>query len=170
MVGTLLNLIPAAFVASLVAWRLYRRVRRHVGPQPLRPRRMKLRIAFLVVISGLILVSISAPRSVIGFGAGVVLGVPLALTGLRLTRFETTPEGRFYVPNTYIGIGLSVLLVARVTYRVTVLSTVTQTSNRHPLGEMQSAITLLIFGLLASYYIAYYVGVLIQSRNRALTT
>ena len=49
-----------------------------------------------------------------GLAGGLALGVPLGLYGLHLTRFETTPEGRFYTPNPYMGVGLSMLLAGRV--------------------------------------------------------
>jgi hypothetical protein len=56
-----------------------------------------------------------------GWAAGTSAGVLLGLWGLRLTRFEAAPEGWFYTPNMHIGIALSALLVARITYRAVVL-------------------------------------------------
>ena len=48
---------------------------------------------------------------------GLVLGIALGLLGLRLTRFESTPEGLFYVPSAHLGVALSTLLVCRIAYR-----------------------------------------------------
>jgi hypothetical protein len=166
MISLFLKLFPMLLVSALVGWRLYRRIRRHTGRQTVKPKRTILRILLFTVIGlSALLVSLPNPKTLFGFSSGILLGVPLAWYSLRLTRFETTPEGRFYTPNTYIGVGLSVLLVARVTYNVTILSTATRTSDRYPLGTFQSSITLLIFALLVSYYIAYYAGVFIRSRK-----
>jgi hypothetical protein len=161
MINLFIKFFPTLVVSALVAWRLHRRIRKNVGRQPLQSKRTILKIVFSVGISLLVLLLyFPSQRSLLGFTAGILLGVPLAWYSLRLTKFESTPEGQFYTPNTYIGLGLSVLLVARVTYRITLTSTATRTSDRYPLGTLQTAITLLIFALLTSYYIAYYVGVL----------
>ena len=39
------------------------------------------------------------------------MGVPLGLIGLRLTSFETTPEGRFYTSHPYIGVTIAAVFV-----------------------------------------------------------
>ena len=52
----------------------------------------------------------------LGFGGGILLGAILGIFGLRLTKFETTDEGHFYIPNVYIGSALSLLLVGRIIY------------------------------------------------------
>lgn len=104
-------------MTSLVIWGMYRRVRRNIGRQPLQPKRLILRIVIFSLISALfVFIGLEHPKVLLGFGGGVLLGVPLAFVGLRLTRFETTAEGRFYTPNLYIGVGLSLLLVARLAY------------------------------------------------------
>jgi cytochrome b561 len=97
-------------------------------------------------------------------GGGLLLGVPLALVGLRFTRFETTPEGRFYTSHPYIGITIAAVLVVRMFYRLTELFGSRSQFQRPPV-MMQSALTLSLFGLLAGYYIAYNAGVLISSRK-----
>jgi hypothetical protein len=158
------NTLVAPLVASFLVWRVYRRFRRSIGRQPVQPRRM---VAGIIVFS-LLLLGASVPallntKLLIGLGCGVLLGVPLALVGLLLTRFETTPEGHFYTPNTYIGVGLSVLFVGRLAYRIMVLYGHAQAfTNIQQPSIMQSSLTLFMFALLASYYIAYYAGVLLR--------
>jgi hypothetical protein len=103
-------------------------------------------------------------KSLIGLGIGLALAVPLALFGLHLTRFEKTPAGRFYTPNTYIGATLFVLLVGRIIYRVAVLyANMPTLTNAHSPAFAQSPLTTFMFGLLASYRIVYYAGVLLRS-------
>ena len=152
---------------SLVAWGMYRRIRRNIGQQPIQPKRMIARIVLFSVITLLIAaVSVFHPSTLVGLGAGILLGVPLALVGLRLTRFETTAAGRFYTPNTYIGMALSVLLVGRVAYRFLILSGMSQAFNPQTSKPfMQSPLTLSLFGLMAGYYVAYYTGLLLRSRR-----
>jgi hypothetical protein len=157
------NYVPA-IVTALFAWRIYGRVRRNIGRQPLQHKRLVIRIIIFAVVACLLLAfTVTIPRLLLGLSVGLVLGVLLALAGLSMTRFEATPEGRFYTPNRYIGAGLSVLLVGRLAYRLYVLSTISNSSAQVP-GLMQSSLSLSVFGLLAGYYVAYYIGVLARSR------
>jgi hypothetical protein len=157
------NVVPAV-VASVFAWRIYSRVRRNIGRQPLQPKSLIVRIVIFAIVACVLLAfSVAYPRVLIGLSLGLVLGVLSALAGLSLTRFEATPEGRFYTPNPYFGGALSILLVGRLVYRLMVFSNFAQGSAQAP-GLMQSALSLFVFGLLAGYYIAYYIGVLARSR------
>lgn len=105
------NLIPALLLPWF-AWRMYRRFHRNVGRQPLHSGRLISGIVIFGLISvPLLAVTWPVPRLLAGFGGGLVLGGLLALVGLHLTVFETNPGGpHFYTPNTYIGVGLALLL------------------------------------------------------------
>jgi hypothetical protein len=162
------NVVPIALFA-IVAWRMFGRFRRNIGRQSLKPKRMISRIMiyavltlFLAAISLVLVARLTVFAGLIG---GVLTGAGLGLYGLHLTRFETTPEGRFYTPNPYMGVGLSMLLVARLAYRLIVLSGTAGQSQTQP-QLMQSPLTMFIFGLLAGYYMAYFTGVLIRSREK----
>ena len=101
---------------------------------------------------------------IISLGAGLLLGVPLALVGLRLTRFETTAEGHFYTPNTYIVVALSVLLVVSLIFRLFRLYSISPTTGL-PYSDLTHSVPIrFLIGLLGSYYVAYYAGVLIRSQ------
>lgn len=100
----------------------------------------------------------------LGFGGGIFLGALLGLAGLRLTRFETTDEGHFYTPDTRIGIAISMLLVGRLLYRFWVLRDVSSAPDHPP--PMQSALTFSIVGLTFGYYIVYYLGLLMHTRDK----
>ncbi|MDB6108724.1 MAG: hypothetical protein JWR69_474 [Pedosphaera sp.] len=162
------NLVPA-ILFSLVVWRMYRRMRSTIGPQLLRPRRIIFRIGIFGVLGVLIGIAVLNHSSLlIGFGTGLLLGVPLAVIGLRLTRFATTAEGPFYTPNTYIGVALSVLLCARLIYRLTALYAFSHSPDQPSHIPLGSPLTLALFGLLASYYITYNAGVYLRSREPQL--
>jgi MFS family permease len=157
--------IAPFLIGGLVAWGIYRRVRRNIGRQPLRPRRITVSIVIFSVISILFLVmSLQQPRLLLGIGGGLLLGVALGFVGLRLTKFETTDEGHFYTPNTHIGVVLSGLLVGRVLYRMWVLRD-SMTATGHP-PPFQSPLTFLIFGLIAGYYIVYYIGLFVHTHDK----
>jgi MFS family permease len=155
--------VPMAIVA-VVAISMYGRVRRNIGRQPLQPKRSIARIViFAVLTSLLMLFSFVFPRLLVGLGGGLALGVLLALVGLRLTQFEATPQGHFYTPNPYIGVSLSILLVGRLVYRLFQISS--NSDNPAPAPAMwQSPLSFLVFGLLAGYYMAYYIGLLMRSK------
>jgi MFS family permease len=158
------NLVPVAIV-SVLAFRMYSRVRRNIGRQPLQRKRLIARIVIFAVVTCLLAVySVVYPRLLVGLGGGLALGVLLALVGLRLTRFEATPEGHFYTPNPYIGVALSLLFVGRLLYRLFLFSANSDITARQP-ALMQSALSFFIIELLAGYYMAYFVGLLLRSRK-----
>jgi hypothetical protein len=161
------NLVPAV-VSSIVAWRVYRRVRRNIGRQPYQPKRLLGRALIFAVITVVLAIFIRQTPVLLGMAGGLVAGMALAWFGLRLTRFESTPEGRYYTPNTYIGVALSLLMVGRLLYRLMLLYITPHASdmfNRQPAATMKSPLTFFIFGLLAGYYMVYLTGVLIRCRK-----
>jgi hypothetical protein len=160
-------LIPALLV-PFVAWRIYARARRNIGRQRLQPRSLKVGAMIFGVITGLVaLAAGSYPASLGGLAGGLVLGVLLALLGLRLTRFETTAEGQFYTPNTYLGVAVTLLLVGRILYRVIVLLALTSPDAAPPIPLFQSPLTFLFFGITAGYYLAYFTGVVRTAKRLA---
>ena len=73
-------------MAGLIAWSIYRRVRRNIGRQKLRPVRITISIVVLSVVSVLLFsLSLSYPQLLLGIGGGLLLGTPLGFVGLRLT-------------------------------------------------------------------------------------
>jgi hypothetical protein len=152
---------------GLMAWGIYRRIRRSIGKQPLRQRRSIFRLVILCIVSLLIILTgfLLNPLILAGFGGGLLPGMLLGFLGLKLTRFETTEEGHFYIPDTRIGVGLSVLLVGRVIYRMIVLQGTMQAPGHHPPAG-QSPLTYLIVGLTFGYYIVYSIGLIIHAHDR----
>lgn len=156
------SLIPALLLPWF-AWRVYRRFHRNVGRQPLRASRLVVGVVVFALISGLLVFAVA--RSILlleSLGGGLGLGLMLGIVGLAFTRFETDPAGRkFYTPNTYIGIALTLLLAARVLYRIGVLYFSNDPAPTNP-AAWQSPLTLVLLGLTAGYYIAYNAGVLLK--------
>jgi len=157
--------VPILFT-GLIAWGIYRRIRRNIGRQKLRPARAIFSIVILTLISGLIL-SLAAHNQnmLLAFGGGLLLGGALGVIGLRLTKFETTEAGHFYTPNTHIGIALSVLFIGRLAYRYIQAGSLMADHPQHP-APFQSPLTLFIMGLTVGYYIVYQTGVLIHNHDK----
>jgi hypothetical protein len=156
--------MPILF-GGLMAWGLYRRVRRNIGQQKLHPGRSIFSIVvFSLVILVLFGVSLQMPKLMLGIGGGLLLGAPLGWLGLRLTKFETTEAGHFYTPNTHIGIVLSALFAGRMLYRFWPRGDNSLAASQPQL--FQSPLTLFIFGLMAGYYIVYHIGLLVHARDK----
>jgi hypothetical protein len=112
----------AALLAPLVLWRLYMRMRRVIGRQESKLWRHWCAAVFMpLLLAALGWLALPYDAALGGWAAGTIAGVLLGLWGLRLARFETSPEGWFYTPNMHIGIALSALLIARIAYRAVVL-------------------------------------------------
>jgi hypothetical protein len=149
---------------ALMAWSIYRRVRRNIGRQQLRPKRAIVRLVILSIFSLLIcLMGFLFPAILLGFGGGLVCGGLLGLAGLKLTQFETTEEGHFYTPDTRIGVALSLLLVGRILYNM-MTGRYSFTPGQPP--PQPSPLTYLIIGLTFGYYIVYSIGLIVHAHEK----
>lgn len=161
----------------LLAFIVWRRVRRTFGQQPIRRKRMMARIVIFVIIGSLLALSgfhhLALAEGLVG---GVLIGAAIGLVGLQLTRFEVDPvKGDCYVPNPWIGALLTMLLLARLVWRLMVVYPQMQHAEAmasagaavqmQPMAYASSPLTMLVIGLLVGYYIAYYSGVLIHHRR-----
>jgi hypothetical protein len=163
------KVITYIVMAAVVSLAVYRRIRRSIGRQVIHEGRLWVRIALFGVIGALILLgSLRNPTAIGALLGGLVCGCVLGLVGLRHTRFEFTPQGRFYTPHTYLGIAVILLFVGRLAYRfISMASYGAQNlgSSPDPFANLQrSPLTLAIFGVLISYYLVYSFGVLQKAR------
>jgi hypothetical protein len=165
---TTAQLLPALIV-PFIGWRIYTRVRRNVGRQPFHKRRWKSTVIILSIVTALL--GWAAMRSLPALGGlagGLALGVALAVVAFKLTRWESTPTGNFYTPNTAIGLGVTLLFVGRIAYRIVVVVGMTP-AERAAAGGMsayQNPITLLTFGITAGFYIAYNASLLLHAHKK----
>ena len=164
------KLIVPILIGALVAFAIYRRVRRNIGRQALQPGRMQFRIVVLSIVAALIGFGATRDMSLLGaLLAGVAGGAALGWFGLQHTKFEATAQGKFYTPHTYIGVAVSALLLGRIAYRFLAVYPSMQAAaqaDQNPFAAYQkSPLTLAILGVVIGYYICYYIGVLQRSRN-----
>jgi hypothetical protein len=164
------KLVTPILVGALLVWAIARRLRRTFGRQPVQAARIWLRIGVLTLAGGLI----AATSVTRGAGmlealiGGLACGAALAYVGLRHTRFEVTPEGRFYTPHTYIGLAVTLLFLGRLLYRFLYLANGTNGMFRPDPGAaaayQRSPLTVGIFAVLVGYYVLFYAGVLLRTR------
>jgi heme A synthase len=163
------SLTPVILVL-IVLFVLFRRVRSLITRQKIRPTAMLVRMGIFLVLGGLVLVfALTQPPILEGALLGLVLGVGLAWVGLRLTRIETLPDGVYYTPNKYIGLGVFALFLLRLVYRLVIVATTaggfSPQPGTAPLGSVLSQyssdpLTTAIYFILIGYY-AWYYGVLL---------
>ncbi len=161
--------ITLAIMVPVVAFAIWRRVRRSFGRQPIRRKQMIVRIAIFSVIGmALAATGLTSLHLLEGLLGGTAGGIALALLGLRLTRFERDASGAdAYYPNAWIGGVLTVLLVGRLAWRLFVAmpQLQDQASAYHGPAMGNSPLTFAVLGLTVGYYIAYYAGLLIHHRR-----
>lgn len=148
-------------MVPLMAFAVYRRVRRNIGAQLLRPSQLKFRIGLLaVVLAMLALLSLQSLPMATAISGGVLVGAMLGFVGMRLTRFETRADGVYYTPNVYLGVALSLLVLARVVYRMSMLWSQGAAQAAHPGPPQFSPLTFALVAVLIGYYLVYCIGIL----------
>jgi hypothetical protein len=158
--------LPLAALAIVLPWSIYRRIRRSIGPQLLAPRRLKARVAFLLLVLALLGGSwLRAGQDFLlaALAAGAIGGIAVAAYAVRRTRFERKDGLDYYVPNARIGLTLSALLIARIVYRMVQLYPLLLQPGGPPpeaLQSMSTPLTGALIGLVLGYYLAYCIGVL----------
>jgi hypothetical protein len=162
------SVLVSILLGAFILWRFYSRIRRMVMRQKLSTVRPWITVCvFPILLIAFGVASIAHPVSLAALAGGIAVGIGLGIYGLRLTRFEITPEGRYYTPSAHLGIALSAVLIARVGYRVVQMSSDSGWPPQPALspGNPGSWITLLIFGTLAGYYVTYATGLIRWNRR-----
>jgi hypothetical protein len=173
--GILFTIAIAAFVAFVA----YRRVRRTIGRQRVTPRRFVLRASILVLVGCVIFVTLLMSFTFLELGevfVGIGLGVALGFYGLRRTEFEVGEDALYYVPNPYLGVVISALLIGRIAYSFAFNAL----SGNSPLGtesfdqgaqgtggfqQSYDPVSSTLLFLFIGYYVTYYAGLLLRSRR-----
>lgn len=169
-------------IAALVVLAIYRRLRRSFGRQPLRPKRMTVRMVLLAVVACLLLPeALRSSEFLAADLAGAALGVGLGIWGARRTRFLMHDGRLHYVPHTYAGIAVSLLFLGRLAFRLVEVyaqahvshaagaAAATAVDASHaafaPAGMVKSPLTAGVFFVLAGYYLCFYGWVLRKAKH-----
>jgi hypothetical protein len=160
--------VVAAVLAPLVAWRVYSRIKRLTTRQHSRTWRHRTTLVFFPLLLALVLLAaLGNPVSLIAMAAGAVVGIGLGTVSLKKTVFEQA-EGKFYfTPHAPIGAVVALLFIARMGWRAYEFYVNGGSFTNHEF--MKSPVTLLVFGILAAYYMTYAVGLLRWRKRTALT-
>jgi hypothetical protein len=173
--------IGPLLIAVLVVFTVSRRLRRSFGRQPLRPRRMTVRIVLLTVIGcALMPAALRSAQFLSAELAGVAIGIALGLWGAERTRFLMSGERLHYVPHTYTGIAVSLLFLGRLAFRLVQMywgshpspvAAANAVPGADPAQELttgsmvQSPLTVGLLFVLIGYYVCYYGLVLWKSKH-----
>jgi hypothetical protein len=160
-------------IAVLAVLLVYRRLRRSFGPQRIRPVRMNVRIGILILLGGSLLpLAVRSNQFLLAELAGLVAGVALGVWGARRTRFQTRDGQLHYVPHTYTGIVVSLLLVGRLAYRLVIFYSMGRASSSADYGQdftsptmVKSPFTVALLFVVIGYYVCYYSMVLWKSKR-----
>jgi hypothetical protein len=159
-------------IAGLAVLLIYRRFRRSFGRQPVRPARMWIRIALLILLGcSLVPSAFKSGQFLFAELAGALAGPALGFWGAKHTRFAVY-EGRLhYVPHTYTGIAISLLFIGRLVYRFAEWYAVNGApgsaiaASRAPEPMMKSPLTVGLVFVVVGYYVCYYAMVLWKSKR-----
>lgn len=160
-------------IAVLVLFGVYRRVRRTVGFQYLVLGRLITRVVIFSILAVIILVAGAVyPVSYVYDAVGVVIGGAIAFISIRTTKFEMRSGRWGYLQHMWIGIGLVVLFIGRLTVRfievsqdVGKIQQQTSVNNQIAAQNFSDPWTSGIFMLLVAYYIGYF-GFLVRNARR----
>lgn len=168
------SLTPVILVL-VVLFVLFRRARSLITRQKIRPSAMLLRMGIFLVLGALVLLFALTQPLILGSAAvGLLLGVGVAWVGLRLTRIETLPDGVYYTPNKYIGLGVFALFLLRLVYRLAIVAMTGGPLTAPPGASPPSAVlaqyssdplTVGVYFILIGYYAWYYGVLLLRFRN-----
>jgi hypothetical protein len=149
--------VVAALVAPLVMWRVYHRVRRLTVRQQSHIWRHRISLfVFPPLLLWMLVAGSGSALALAGLIAGVMGGSLLGVAGLNKTVFERTGDEFYYTPFAPIGIAVAALFLVRLAYRGIELYTRVEAHQ----DFARSPLTLLVFGILAGYYMTYSSGLL----------
>jgi hypothetical protein len=137
---------------------MYSRIKRLTTRQRSRTWRHRTTLVFFPLLLALLTVgALAAPMALAGLAAGLALGIPLGMLALSKTVFERVGDQFYFTPHAPIGMAVALLFMGRMAYRAYEFYA-HGAFTQHDF--VRSPLTLLIFGILAGYYMTYAVGLL----------
>ena len=164
LVAALPALTPYLATAG-IGWLYYRRIRRSFGRQSWQPRRTIARLVLVSVVAlALASAAVFLPHVGLGIGVGAAAGAALGVLALKHTHAQVIDGQRYYTPNSWIGGGLSLLLLGRLAWR---WSQGMFSSGSAQAAQQASPLTMGIAATLIAYSLVYSIGLLMRMRQLA---
>ncbi|GAA4656818.1 hypothetical protein GCM10025794_16060 [Massilia kyonggiensis] len=159
--------VVAAVLAPFVLWRMYSRIKRLTTRQRSKTWRHRTTLVFFPILL-LVLTAVSFktnPFALVGLAAGLPVGAVLGRIAIGRTRFEQVGTEFFFTPHAPIGLAVALLFMARMAWRAYEFFALGSVAHHE---FVSSPLTLVIFGVLAGYYMSYAFG-LLSWRKRTAT-
>jgi hypothetical protein len=156
------TLTNVALPFVLIAFVLYRRVKRSIGFQKFSPNRMKFRLAAFGLVGLIImLVGLLHPILFLADGVGIAVGVVLAYYAIRHFVYEWRDELLYTRTHIYIEATVLALFLGRVLYRILIVVMVAKASgtasgDNPSIQYVRDPYTVAIFFVIITYYFIYY--------------
>jgi len=156
----------AAVLVPLVLWRVYSRVRRLTTRQRSHTWRHRTTLVFfplLVLALGIVALGTNA-IALAGLAAGLPVGAVLGRIAINKTRFDQADGAYYFTPNAPIGLAVAALFMGRMAWRGYEFYVLGSFAHHE---FVTSPLTLVIFGVLAGYYMSYAFGLLAWRKRTA---
>lgn len=163
-------LLGTAAMVLMFPYMVYRRAKNNIGRQKLQPRRLKIRmgimLALLALFGGPSLLTFD-PQAALALAAGIAAGVGLSRFNLAHTTFTVEGADQYYVPNPWIGLSLTTLLLTRMAYRMWQMWPMLSGEDGATMPSFGtfSPLTLLMLAAILSFNAAYLLGILTHPAN-----
>ncbi len=158
--------VVAAVLAPFVLWRMYSRIKRLTTRQRSKTWRHRTTLVFFPILL-LVLAAVSIrtnPFALAGLAAGLPVGAVLGRIAIGKTRFEHVGDEFFFTPHAPIGLAVALLFMARMAWRGYEFFVLGSLAHHE---FVSSPLTLVIFGVLAGYYMSYAFGLLSWRKRTA---
>ncbi|WP_296952130.1 hypothetical protein [uncultured Massilia sp.] len=156
----------AAVLVPLVLWRMYSRIRRLTSRQRSKTWRHRTTLVFfplLVLALGTFALG-THPIALAGLAAGLPVGIVLGHVAIGKTRFEQVGDTFYFTPHAPIGLAVAALFMGRMAWRAYEFYALGSFAHHE---FVTSPLTLVIFGVLAGYYMRFAFGLLAWRKRTA---
>jgi hypothetical protein len=151
-------------IAALAVFMIYRRFRRSFGRQPVRPVRMVLRMGLLIVLgASLVPLALRSREFQLVQLVGAAVGISVGLWASHRTRYARDQEQLYYLPHTYTGVAIFLLVLGRLLYRLIEVYAGPQAFAAPTMVRSPATVGLLF--VLIGYYVCYCGCVLWKSKH-----
>jgi len=169
------HLGQVAIPTLVIAFVMYRRIRRSIGFQQFRAGRLKFRVGMLALVGLLLLATgYTHPIRYVADAGGILCGAVLAYYAIRHSEFERRENGLYYRTHTGIQMLVIALLVIRIVYRFAFVQNGMPTAGDPAAANDPTQMwagdpwTAAVFFVMLAYYAGYYTFLLRQEKRERL--